>query len=134
MNAPQIPIVYKRTCNPTPPVHQDMTKKTMFFYEFVLSTEVKCKIRGWFLSSALPLINIYVCAKFNFNPFCTFKNMTWTHIHYEKNKWLRGDNTVSIHGRITVFKHSTSPYCQLSINQLSFLSYLTRYGPDRQPL
>jgi len=38
----------------------------------------------WFLSSALPLINIYVCTKFNFNPFCTFQDMAQTVIYYEK--------------------------------------------------
>jgi len=29
----------------------------------------------WLLYSAIPLINIYVCTKFNFNPFCTFQSM-----------------------------------------------------------
>jgi len=48
-----------RTCNPTPLVHQDMTKKTKF-YEKIM-TDVNCKIGLWFLSSALPLINSYVC-------------------------------------------------------------------------
>jgi len=38
-----------------------------------LRTNVKCKIGLWFLSSALPLINIYVCTK----------------------KWLWGDNSVN---------------------------------------
>ena len=37
-----------------------------------------------FLSSALPLINIYVFTKFNFNPFSTFQDMTGTGIYYEK--------------------------------------------------
>ena len=37
-----------------------------------LRTCIKCKIGLWFLSSALPPINIYVCTKFNFNPFCTW--------------------------------------------------------------
>ena len=51
-----------------------------------IRTDVKCKIGLWFLSSALPLINNYVCTKFNFNPFCTFqdgqnKQPLW------KNKW-----------------------------------------------
>jgi len=63
---------------------------------------VNCKIGLWFLSSVFPLINIYVCTKFNFNPFCTFQDMTQTGIHYENNKWLRGDNYVNIHGRIMV--------------------------------
>jgi len=31
------------------------------------------------VSSALPLINIYVCTKFNFNPFCTFQDMRLFH-------------------------------------------------------
>jgi len=58
---------------------------------------VKCKVGLWFLSSALPLINIYVCTKFNFNPFCTFQDMAQTGIHY-KTKWLRGGNSVNIAG------------------------------------
>jgi len=36
------------------------------------------------LSSAFPLINIYVCTKFNFNPFCTLQDMAQTGIQYEK--------------------------------------------------
>jgi len=48
-------------------------------------TQVKCKMIGlWFLSSALPLIYIYVCTKFHFNPFCTFQDMAWTGNTYEK--------------------------------------------------
>ena len=34
----------------------------------------------WFLSSVFPFINIYVCTKFNFNPFSTRISN-----HYEKN-------------------------------------------------
>ena len=34
------------------------------------------------MSSAFHLINIYVCTKFNFNPFCTFQDMAQTGIHY----------------------------------------------------
>ena len=88
-----------------------------------------------FLSSALPLINIYVCTKFNFNPFCTFQDMARTSNHY-KTKWLSGDNSVNIKNRIMVLVHDTFSHCNLSINQVSFqfLSYLTRYGQDRQPL
>jgi len=41
------------------------------------------------LSSALPLINIYVCTKFNFNPFCTFQDMAQTGIYYDKYKVKR---------------------------------------------
>jgi len=36
------------------------------------------------LSSALPVIIIYVCTKFNFNPFSTFQDIAQTGIHYEK--------------------------------------------------
>jgi len=36
------------------------------------------------LSSTLPLINIYVCTKFNFNPFCTFQDMARIGIYYEQ--------------------------------------------------
>jgi len=52
------------------------------------------------LSSALPLINIYACNKFHFNLFSTFQYMAWTGIHYEK--WLRGENSLNIQGRIMV--------------------------------
>ena len=37
-----------------------------------------------FLSSALPLIDIYICTKFNFNPFCTFQDMA-VQTSYENN-------------------------------------------------
>ena len=30
------------------------------------------------------LINIYVCNKFHFNPYNTFKYMAWKDIHYNK--------------------------------------------------
>jgi len=62
------------------------------------------------MSSALPLINIYVlgCTKFNFNPVCTFQDMAQTGIHYEKNKWFRGDNYVNIQCRIMVLVHCHS--------------------------
>ena len=49
-----------------------------------MSTHVKCKIGLWLLSSALPLINIYVCTKFNFNPFSTLQDMVRISNHYEK--------------------------------------------------
>jgi len=65
------------------------------------------------------LINIYVCTKFNFNPFCTFQDMAQTHIHYKK-KWLWEDNYVNIQGRIMVLVHGTSSHRHLSINQVSF--------------
>ena len=43
------------------------------------------------MSSALPLINIYVlgCTKFNFNPFCAFQDMAQTGIYYDKYKVKR---------------------------------------------
>jgi len=117
-----------RSCNQTPLVHQDMTKKNTFYENLY----VKCKIGLWFLSSALPLINIYVC---DFNPFCSFKDMAQTGIHYEK-KWLWGDNYVNIQCRIIIYVHCPSPDCHLSINQDPFQSplYFSRYGPDRQHL
>ena len=45
------------------------------------------------LSSALPLINIYVCTKFNFNPFCTFQDVTRTSNYYEK---INGDGEITL--------------------------------------
>jgi len=67
-----------------------MTKKT-FVYDFYLGeiTPVKCKIGIWFLSTVIPLIKVYVCTKFNFNPFCTFQDMLRTINHYEK-KTVKG--------------------------------------------
>jgi len=41
------------------------------------------------LSSALPLINIYVCIMFNFNPSCTFQDMAKTGIYYDE-KMVKG--------------------------------------------
>ena len=99
------------------------------------TTQVKCKMIGlWFLSTALPFIYIYVCTKFHFNPFCTFQDMAWTGNTYEK--WLSGDNTVNIQGRIMVLVYCPSSHCHLSINQVSFQSllYFSRYCPDRQHL
>ena len=61
-----------------------MTKKTFYEKNKGEITQVKCKIGLWFLCSALPLINIYVCTKFHFNPFFTFQDMAWTGIYYEK--------------------------------------------------
>ena len=82
------------------------------------------------MSSALPLIDIYVCTKFNFNPFCTFQDMARTSNTYEK--WLRGDNSINIQGRIMVRVHCPSSRCHLSINQVSFKSllYFQTYGLD----
>jgi len=36
------------------------------------------------MSSILPLINIYVCNKFNVNPFSSFQDMARKSNHYEK--------------------------------------------------
>jgi len=36
------------------------------------------------MSYVLPFINIYVCTKFNLNPFGTFQDMTRSSNHYEK--------------------------------------------------
>ena len=48
-------------------------------------------------------------------------------------KWLRGDNSINIQGRIMVLVHCPSPHCHLSINQVSLQSnlYFPRYGLDR---
>jgi len=74
------------------------------------------------LSSALPLINIYVCTKLNLNPFFSFQDMTRTGIQYEK--LLREDNSLNIQGRIIVLVHGTSSHLHLSMNQVSFQSLL----------
>ena len=105
---PKYPLSIKgRTCNQTLLVHQDMTKKTTFYEKNY--RETKCKIGLWFSSSALPLIYIYICTKFNFNPFCTFKDMAQTGIHFDK-KQLWGDKSVNIPGRIMVSVQCPSSY------------------------
>ena len=53
------------------------------------------KIGLWFLSSAAPLINIYLCTMLNFNPLCTFQDMAQTGIHYEKKMFKKGVNYVN---------------------------------------
>ena len=58
-------------------------------------TQVKYKIGLWFLSFVLPFINIYVCTKFNFNPFSTLQDMARTSNHYGKNG--KGQITLSIY-------------------------------------
>jgi len=75
-----------RPCIQTLLVHQDMTNKATFHEKNLREiTKVKYKMIGlWFLSSSLPLIYIYVCTKFNFNPFSTFQDMARTSNHYEK--------------------------------------------------
>ena len=62
------------------------------------------------MSSAAPLINIYLCTMFNFNPVCTFQDITRTGNTYEK--WLWGDNTINIQGRTMVLVHSTASHCK----------------------
>jgi len=44
--------------------------------------------------------------------------MAWTGIHYEK--WLGGDNSINIQGRVMVIVHCPSPHCHLSIYQVLF--------------
>ena len=56
-----------RTCNPTPLVHEDMKRKQPFIKK--IRRDNSSKMKEWFLSSVLPLINIYVCTKFNVKPF-----------------------------------------------------------------
>jgi len=80
-----------RSCNLTL-VHQNMTKKTTLYKTMGEITQVKCKIGLWFLSTALPLINIYVCTKFNFHPFCTSQNMGRTSNHNETRVLLKARN------------------------------------------
>ena len=45
-----------------------------------------------------------------FQSLLNFQDMARTHIHYEKNKWLRGDNTVNIQGMIMVLVLGTSSH------------------------
>jgi len=78
--------------------------------------KVKCKIELWFLSDVLPFINIYVCTKFHFNPFCTFQDMARTGNTYVK--WLKGDNSIHIQGEIMVDGLSPSTHCNLYVYQV----------------
>ena len=52
---------------------------------------------------------------FNFNPFCTFQDMTRTGNHYEK--WLWGDNTINIQSMNMVLVHSTCALFDISQDQ-----------------
>jgi len=131
-NVPQDHII---TCNSTPLVHQDMTKKTTFLWKNLGEIiQVKCKIGLWFLSSVLPFINIYVCTKTNFNPFRSFQDMARISNHYEK--MVNGRLLCIIQGRVMVLVHCTSSHCHLFMYQVSFQSllYFPRYGSDRCPL
>ena len=113
MNAPQRKNLQSNTtCTPR---HE---KENNIFW-FFLRTDVKCKTGIWFVSSAHPLINIYVCTKFHFKTFCTYQDMVQTGIHY-KTKWLSGDNSIHIRGRIMVNGHCPSPHCHLSKYQVLF--------------
>jgi len=55
-----------------------------------------------------------------------------------KNKWLWGNNSINMQGRIMVLGFCPSPHCHLSINQVSFKcqqefsSFLPEKVPDRQ--
>ena len=111
-----------RTCNLTP--LNLYTKKTTFLWKIIIRADVKCKIGLWLLCSALPLINIYTCTTFIFNPFCTYQDMAQTGIHY-KTKWLSGDNSVNIHGRSMVLVHYISPHCHLSKTKFHFNPFCT---------
>ena len=121
-------IVYKRQniCNQTTTCTTSHNNNLLWKIGEII--QVKCKIGLWFLSSVLPLINIYVCTKFNFNPFVLFK--IWpAQSSIMKNKCLWGDSSVNIQGRIMVLVHCPSPHCHLSINQVSIQSllYFPRY-------
>ena len=74
-----------RTCNRTPLVHQDMPRKQPFMKKIRRDNSSKMYDNISFLSSVLPFMNIYVCTKFNFNPFSTFQDMARISNPYEKN-------------------------------------------------
>ena len=80
----------------------------------------------------LPLVNIYVCTKFNFNPFGTFQDTAWISNHYGKKRLWMGDNSVIYREGLCTMHFLSLP----SIYQHSFQSllYFSRYGPDRNPL
>jgi len=50
-------------------------------------TEDVYTVEVWLLTTALPLIVIYLSNKFPFNLFCTFQDMAQTSIHIQKNGW-----------------------------------------------
>jgi len=66
------------------------------------------------MSPALSLINLYVCTKFNFNPFSTLQDMAWTCIYYAKNSY--GQITLSIY--------------KIGFGALPFPSLLSIYKPS----
>ena len=114
---------------------QDMAGQASIMKKWLWEYNSINKIGLSFWCTALPLTFIYLQTKFNINQFCTLKDMAQTDIHYEK-KWLRGDNSVNIQGRIMVLVHCPSSHFNLPINQVSFQSikYPTRYGLARHPL
>ena len=83
------------------------------------------------MSSVLPFNNIYVCTKFNFNPFSTFQRIARINNHYEK-KWLMGDNSVIYRVMCTALP-ITAIYLKYLVSFQSLL-YFPRYGPDMHPL
>ena len=65
----------------------------------------------WFLCTALPFTAIYLKSKVYINPFCTFQDIAWTGIHYEKKGNREIFNSLHISGRIMVLLHCPSPHC-----------------------
>jgi len=125
-----MPIFYKRqnllsntTCTPRHDKESHIYKKIQREI-----TQVKCK-----MSSALPLIFIYICTKFNLNPFCTFQDMARTSNHINKTKWLRGDNSVSsaVHflGLPSIYKPSfiSIPFVLSKIMAQTGIYYKTKW-------
>jgi len=57
-------------------------------------------------------------------------------IEKEIVKWLWGDNSINIQGRIMAIVHCPSFHCHLSLNQVSSQSllYFQRHGRDKQLL
>ena len=88
-----------------------------------------CQYTGWgYGSCALPfLLSIYKPIFISI-PLGLLKIWLGQASIMKKTKWLRGDNSVNILGRILVIVHCPSSYCHLSINQvpLQSLLYLSR--------
>ena len=96
-------------------------------------TEDVYTVEVWLLTTALPLIVIYLSNKFPFNLFCTFQDMAQTSIHIQK--MVRENN--SIHsGRIMFFMYCIPSHCLLPTYNISLKPFLffPRYGLERHPL
>ena len=85
----------------------------------------------WFLHSAIPLMALYQCIKFNLIPLYTFRDMLQTSFLLQKIK--KGSNSINTLDRVMILAFCTSSDSPLSNYQISFnsLVYFQRYALDK---